>query len=73
MRTVIASIMVIGGFVLQAVSYFFLAAPLGIPTNETFSNPRVQYAPTLFIIGVLLVFSAAVVYELLPEKESEEI
>jgi hypothetical protein len=50
-----------------------LAAPLGIPTNETFSNPRVEYAPTLFIIGVLLVFSAAVVYELLPEKESEEI
>ena len=72
MRTIIASIMVIGGFVLQAVSYFSFAAPLGISTGESFSNPRVDYAPALFIMGVLLVFLAAVVYELLPERENEE-
>ena len=72
MRTAISTIMVIGGFVLQAVSYFFLAAPLGISTNESFSNPRFAYAPTLFIFGVMLVFLAAVVYELFPETESEK-
>ncbi len=72
MRTIIASIMVIGGFTLQAVSYLFLAAPLGISSGESFSNPRVEYAPTLFIIGVMLVFLAAVVYELLPERENEK-
>jgi hypothetical protein len=71
MRTAIATIMVIGGFILQAVSYLFLAAPLGLSTSESFSNPRISYAPTLFIIGVMLVFLAAVVYELLPEKERE--
>ena len=72
MRTIIASIMVIGGFILQAVSYLFLAAPLGISNSESFSNPRVEYAPTLFIFGVMLVFLAAVVYELLPERENEK-
>lgn len=68
MRTVLTLSMVVGGFVLQGVSYFFLAAPLGIPINETFSNPRLPFAAGLFVLGVMLVFLAAVVYELLPEK-----
>jgi hypothetical protein len=68
MRGAIAILMVIGGFALQAISYFGLTAPLGIPTSPVFSNPRVPFAPTLFIVGVMLVFLAAVVYELLPEK-----
>lgn len=59
-----------GGFALQAVSYFLLAAPLGLPTAETFSNPRVPFAPLLFVLGVVLVFLAAVVYELLPDREA---
>jgi hypothetical protein len=33
-----------------------------------FSNPRVPFAPALFILGVMLVFIAAIVYELLPER-----
>jgi len=70
MRNLITIILVIVGFTLQAVSYFFLAAPLGTPTSEYFSNPRLPYAAALFILGVGLVFLAAVVYELLPEKES---
>lgn len=67
-RGAFAVLMVIGGLVIQAVSYFALAAPLGIPTNPTYSNPRLQFAPVLFIGGVMLVFLAAVVYELLPDK-----
>lgn len=70
MRNLITIMLVIVGFALQAVSYFFLASPLGIPTSEVYSNPRLPFAATLFILGVGLVFLAAVVYELLPEKES---
>lgn len=70
MRTTLAILMVVGGFALQAVSYFMLAAPLGTPTSPFYSNPRVPFAPTLFIVGVMLVFIAAVVYELLPERDS---
>ncbi|RME07851.1 MAG: hypothetical protein D6803_02800, partial [Anaerolineae bacterium] len=66
-RGVLAWGMVIGGFIVQAVAYFFLAAPLGIPVNESFANPRVEFAPTLFIIGVMTVFIAAILYEVLPE------
>jgi hypothetical protein len=68
MRTTWTLLMVIVGFGLQAVSYFVLAAPWGIPSSPAYSNPRVPFAPALFILGVMLVFLAAVVYELLPEK-----
>lgn len=71
MRKVLVVIMVVGGFALQGISYFSLAAPLGNPTSEVFSNPRVPYAPLLFILGVMLVFLSAIVYELLPDKESK--
>jgi len=69
MRKTITILMVIFGFGLQAVSFFYLAAPIGAVINETFSNPRLPYAPVLFIIGVGTVFLAAVVYELLPDKD----
>ncbi len=71
MRTTLAILMVITGFALQAVSYFLLAAPWGIPTSPAFSNPRLLFAPGLFILGVVIVFLAAVVYELLPERGSQ--
>jgi len=68
MRAVVAISMLIAGFLLQAVTYFLLAAPLGTPASPVFSNPRVPFAGGLFIIGVMLVFMAAVVYELIPER-----
>lgn len=69
MRKTIVVIMVIGGFALQVASYFSFSAPLGRSTSEFFSNPRIPYAPLFFILGIMLVFSAAVVYELLPDRE----
>ncbi len=72
MRGAIAILMVVGGFALQAVSFFWLTAPLGIPTSPVYSNPRIPFAPTLFILGVMLVFLAAVVYEILPERDTDE-
>jgi len=68
MRLAISLMTLAVGVVLAVVSYFLLAAPLGQPVDESFSNPRVPFAPTLFIIGVMLVFLSAVVYELFPER-----
>jgi len=68
MRTTLTLLLIVVGFGLQVVSYFFLAAPWGIPSSPAYSNPRVPFAPTIFILGVMLVFLAAVVYELLPER-----
>jgi hypothetical protein len=67
-RTTVAVVMVVSGFVLQAVSYLVLAAPFGATDGPDISNPRVEFAPLLFILGVVLVFAAAVVYELLPDR-----
>jgi hypothetical protein len=69
MRSILVWGMVIGGFTLQFIAYFFLAAPLGIPTSPAYADPRVPFAPLIFIFGVMLVFLAAVVYELLPDRE----
>ena len=66
--TVVAIVMVIVGFTLQVVSYLALAAPLGISATADDSNPRIPFAPVIFIFGVILVFLAAVVYELLPAR-----
>lgn len=68
MRTGLVVLLVVLGFALQVVSYFGLSAPLGVPTDPSFSNPRLPFAPAVFILGVMLVFLAAVVYELLPER-----
>ncbi len=70
MRRVLTLGLVVGGFVVQAVSYLLLAAPLGIPTSEAFSNPRVPFAAAFFVLGVVMVFTAALVYELLPDERS---
>jgi molybdopterin-containing oxidoreductase family membrane subunit len=67
LRTPLAIGLVVLGFCVQAISYFVLAAPWGTPTSPLYSNPRVLFAPGFFILGVMLVFLAAVVYELLPE------
>ncbi len=69
MRWVVTLTMLVAGFALQAVSYFLLGARLGIPTSPAFSNPRMHFAALAFITGVVLVFVAAIVYELLPDRE----
>jgi uncharacterized RDD family membrane protein YckC len=68
-RGATAILLIIVGIALAALSFLFLTAPLGIPTSEEFSNPRLQFSPLLFIIGVMLIFIAPVVYELKSEKE----
>jgi hypothetical protein len=71
MRLGIAIAVLVAGVVLGVISYFFLAAPLGSPTDEGFSNPRVPFAATLFLIAVVLVFLSALVYELPPDRHGK--
>lgn len=51
-----------------AVVGFSLAAPIGPPDSPTISNPRVEFAPLIFVIGIILIFSSAVVYEVFKGK-----
>jgi hypothetical protein len=71
MRLVLSLVFLFGGAALATVSYFALAAPIGTPIDESFSNPRVDFAPSLFVIGVSIALIAAVVYELLPNRPNE--
>lgn len=70
MRRAITTLMVIGGIALMLLSYFGLSAPWG-NTKVSHSNPRMDFAPVVFLIGIMSVFLSAVVYELLPDRKSE--
>jgi uncharacterized protein YacL len=59
------------GLALGLVSYFVLAAPLGTPTNEGFSNPTVPFAATIFMAAIFLVFMSPLVYELMPDENDQ--
>lgn len=59
------------GVALMVVSYFWLTAPWGA-TSEANSQPRMQFSPALFVLGVMLAFGSAVVYELLPDESERE-
>ncbi len=51
-----------------AVAGFMLAAPLGPLNSPAISDPALPFAPALFILGVIMLFASAVVYELFPGK-----
>jgi hypothetical protein len=71
MRGFITGLMLLTGIVLATASYFFLAAPLGPPVGPATSNPRLLFAPGLFILGIMLGFLSAVAYELIPERSGQ--
>ena len=70
MRRAITTLMVLGGIALMLLSYFGLSAPWG-NSEVRHSNPRLQFAPVFFLVGIMSVFLSAVVYELLPDRKSE--
>ncbi len=51
---------------------FMLSAPIGATISPVISNPRLPFAPTLFVLGVILLFASAVVYELVPDKSGRK-
>lgn len=70
MRRTLTTGMLIGGAVLMAVGYLS-SAPWGAD-SVTDSNPRFDFAPALFVVGVMMALAAAIVYELLPDRERKD-
>ena len=70
MRKALTIGMVVAGVVLMVFSYVGLAAPWGASAVAN-SNPRMQFAPALFVLGVMLAFGSALVYELIPERRDD--
>lgn len=70
MRQALFLLTLLAGIAL-GVAGFLLSAPLGATTGPETSDPRMAFAPGVFVIGVLLVFGSAVVYELVPDRSGE--
>jgi predicted membrane channel-forming protein YqfA (hemolysin III family) len=59
-----ASLLVLAmGIALAPVSYFVLGGS---------GSPNVEFAATLFILSIMLVFGSAVLYELIPDRRPGE-
>jgi len=52
---------------LMAIAGFLLSAPIGSPTNPTISNPRMEFAPAIFVLGVIVTFTSAILYEIVKD------
>ncbi len=70
MRRTATIVMAVAGVALVLVSYFLLAAPWGAKSVAN-SNPRLPFAPLLLVLGIMIAFLSAVVYELMPEREDD--
>lgn len=68
MRRATTVTMLVLGFALMLVGYL-AAAPWGA-SSVADSNPTFTGAPLVFILGIVLVVAAAVLYEILPDKRS---
>jgi hypothetical protein len=73
MRVLLARLTALAGVVL-AVTSFVLALPVRLPGPATafggwpMVTRPIPYLPAVFILGIMLIFLAAVVYELLPDR-----
>ncbi|MDQ7843972.1 MAG: hypothetical protein QN141_02835 [Armatimonadota bacterium] len=76
-RTAVTRLIIMAGFALAAAS-FSLALPLRIPGLPVRSGlalalgQPIPYLPVAFIAGIMLMFTAAAVYELLPDPASRQ-
>lgn len=68
MRKAMFWLTLLGGLALAVIG-FLLSAPLGPTTSSVISDPRVPFAPTLFVLGIMLLFGSAIVYELYPGND----
>ena len=62
-RMTLSALTLLAGVVLVVLG-FFLSAPIGPTTEPLYSNPRVDFAPLMFVAGVVLMAGSAVVYEI---------
>ncbi len=66
MRKAITIVLVVAGLALMVIG-LLAAAPWGT-SSVADSNPAFPGAPLLFVIGIILIVSSAVVYEILPDR-----
>lgn len=71
MRRTVTLLLVLVGLVLMVVGYFS-SAPWG-SSSVADSDPAFLGAPTLFILGIVVILAAAVFYELLPSREDDRL
>lgn len=66
MRRTLTVAMIVVGVGLMLIGYAF-AAPWGADSVSN-SDPRLPFSPAIFVLGVVVVFSSALVYELIPNR-----
>lgn len=71
MRRIVTLLLVLVGLGLMLVGYFS-SAPWGASSVRD-SDPAFLGAPTLFIIGIVMILAAALFYELLPERDDDRV
>ena len=71
MRRIFTVLLVVFGLALMVVSYFS-SAPWG-SSSVADSDPAFVGAPTLFVIGIISILAAALVYELLPTRDDDRV
>lgn len=62
-RGVIAIAMIVIGIALMGISYFGGAAPW-CADEVACSNPRMEWSPALFVLGVMMAISSALYYDI---------
>jgi hypothetical protein len=61
MRRIVTILMILVGLALMAVSYFRWAAPW-CATSVGCSDPRLPWAASLVVLGILIAISASIFY-----------
>lgn len=69
MRKTVTTGMIAAGLILMVVGYFG-AAPWGAD-GVVNSDPRFAFAPLVFVLGIVTIFSAAIVYEVLQDRRRQ--
>ncbi len=71
MRRTLTTLFILVGLGLMVVGYVS-SAPWGA-SSVADSNPDFLGAPTVFIIGIVTILAAALVYELLPARDDDRV
>lgn len=67
-RGIIALTIIAVGLGLMVFAYLFGAAPWCVD-GVACSNPRLEWSPAIFVLGVILAFSSALYYEVAKDKD----
>ena len=72
MRRVLTYTFLVGGLGIMVATYFFGAAPWCAEKVDC-SNPRLEWSSVLFVLGILLAFSSAIIYAVMKDPSDGEI